>query len=116
MTKRFGFLHIMSALIFSAALACTVDLASAFFAAQIPFVAFVLVFVISTVAIIALKISTRWLWLFYFVIMVASACVLGAVLFFFNNNAGFKAEDGQQRKRRAFGHRRAVHTIGVAVG
>jgi len=93
MTKRFSFLHILSSLIFAGALACTADLASAFFSVHIPFVSFILIFVVTALLLIGLRMSTKWLWLFYFAAVIAALVFLGAVLFGFNTKAAYLSED-----------------------
>ena len=94
MTKsRFSFLHIVSSLIFAAALAVAADVIAAFFSAHISLPVFVGIFLVCAALVIVLNISTKWLWLFFCVGITAFGILLGTILYGFQQKGAYAVED-----------------------
>ena len=91
--RRFSFLHIVSSLIFAAALAVAADLLAAFFSAHIALPVFAGIFLGCAVLLIVFKLSTKWLWLFFSVGIAGFVLVLGAILYSFNVKGAYTVED-----------------------
>lgn len=86
MKRRRSFLHILSSIIFAAALAAAVDVFAALFSAHISFAVFAGIFLASAVLLIVFNISTKWLWLFFWVLIAAAAILLTAIQWGYERN------------------------------
>ncbi len=86
MKRRRSALHILSSIIFAAALAAAVDVFAAFFSAHISFAVFAGIFLASAVLLIVFNISTKWLWLFFCVAIAAAAILLAAIQWGYKRN------------------------------
>ena len=87
------FFHVVSSLVFAVALAAAVDVVMAFFSMHIAPPVFGGIFLITAALLIVFRISTKWLWMFYFVIIIAAGALLGAVLYGFQRNGAYSVQD-----------------------